>query len=210
VLADAVYLNAKWATPFRRAATAPGTFHGPGANETVAFLHGSLDARFLIRPGLTAVELPYTGGRLAALVLEPTSASIGAYVGALRPSVLDATVAALSSGSVELAIPKLALHSAESLQGVLAELGMGLAFTDGADLSGITASPRLKVAVVRQVATLNLDEAGTTAAAATGVGIIATALPAARAVIDIDRPFVLLVRDRSSGAVVFEAVVVRP
>ena len=211
LLADAIYLQAKWATPFRHDATAPGTFYrSPRSSETVPFLHGSIPASFLERPGLTAVALPYAGGGLQALVLEPTSGSIGAFIAGLRPSVLTTTLAGLAHGSIDLSLPKLDLRSGESLNGPLEALGMTTAFSNSADLSGIAPYPPLQVSLVRQAATLRVDEAGTTAAAATGVGIIATALPANRAIIDIDRPFVFLVRDVPTGAIVFEAVVVEP
>jgi serpin B len=211
LLADAIYLQARWATPFRHDATAPGTFHrAADSSMTVPFLHGSIPASFLERPGLTAVALPYAGGRLQALVLEPTSGSIGAFIVGLRPSVLTSALAGLSHGSIDLSLPRLDLRSGESLNGPLEALGMASAFSNSADLSGIAAYPPLRVSLVRQAATLRVDEAGTTAAAATGVGIIATALPANRAIIDIDRPFVFLVRDVSTGAIVFESVVVQP
>ena len=126
VLADAVYLHANWETPFPHGATAPAEFHEQsGSTESVPFMNGTVAASYLIRPGLTAVQLPYKGGRLAALVLEPTSGSVANFVSSLLPSTLSSALVALRTASVELSMPKVSLNSAENLNGPLTSLGMG-------------------------------------------------------------------------------------
>jgi serpin B len=212
VLVDAVYFNAKWATPFPHAGTAPSAFHlQSGSTVQVRFMNLASDDVETANPaGLTALELPYRGGRFAALVLEPTSTTLGTFVAELTPGRLSSILAALRPAQLGVALPTVDLSNSSSLNSPLSTLGMGVAFSDEAELSGIANNPRLRVSTVRQVATLRIDESGTVAAAATGIGLVPTAVAAPRRVVRIDQPFVVLVRDERTGAIVFEATVVNP
>ena len=115
---------------------------------------------------------------------------------------------------MELAAPApLILTTHVELAAPLQALGMRIAFEPGrADLSGIAGKPGdLYVRSVVHEAYLRVDEAGTEAAAATGVGISASALPAQPPVeFVVDRPFAFVLRDVKTGAVLFMGVVSRP
>ncbi len=54
---------------------------------------------------------------------------------------------------------------------------------------------------------LQVDEEGTEAAAVTSVGIITTSVPP---VITVNRPFVFLIREKSSNAVLFIGQLMQP
>jgi serpin B len=89
---------------------------------------------------------------------------------------------------------------------------MPLAFTHQADLSGIAGRPGdLKVSAVVHEAYIRVDEAGTEAAAATGLVGVPTA-GVVGPVIDfrVNRPFVFVLRDTASGAILFTGLVSRP
>jgi serpin B len=89
---------------------------------------------------------------------------------------------------------------------------MPVAFSDGADFSAITAPTSLKIAAVEHAATLKVDEAGTVAAAATGISLEPTAAPVLGNVVSLrlNRPFLLFLRDDATGAVLFAARVNDP
>jgi len=81
---------------------------------------------------------------------------------------------------------------------------MKRAFTEGADFSGITSDTDLMISVVVHKAFVDVNEQGTEAAAATGVGIVATsAAPAPTPVFRADHPFLFLIRDMQSGSILF-------
>ena len=83
---------------------------------------------------------------------------------------------------------------------------MPLAFSDGADFSGI--APGLRITFVEHKAYIVVDEVGTEAAAATAVGLGASAPPpfSFRA----DHPFVFLIRDRQTDSILFLGRVTNP
>ena len=71
-----------------------------------------------------------------------------------------------------------------------------------ADFSGITPVKDFFISEVFHKAFVNVDEEGTEAAAATGIGFGITSMPPP-VVFRADRPFLFLIRESSSGAIVF-------
>ena len=92
----------------------------------------------------------------------------------------------------------------------LSDLGMGLAFTENADLSGMTGNRELFIHEVLHKAFVAVDEAGTEAAAATAVIVGVTSVPLEPLAVAVDRPFVFLIRDIQTGAILFVGRVVDP
>ncbi|MGI5163431.1 serpin family protein [Spirillospora sp. CA-253888] len=208
ILTDAVYLKARWETEFKRSDTGRTPFTTADARTVQAATMNRTGRYGLARvPGWTAVDMPYRGGRLSMTALLPDkatacprvdAAALGRLTGALRLALLDLTV------------PKVELRSRADLKPLLTGLGMGVAFSGGADLTGI--SPKAaQLAFVRHAASLVMDEKGTEAAAATGAGVGATAAPPApSAKVVFDRPYLLLVRDTRTGEPLFLATVADP
>jgi serpin B len=94
---------------------------------------------------------------------------------------------------------------------MLEALGMTDAFTPAADLNGILPSGQLYVSQVLQRALIHVDEVGTTAAAATIVSVGMGGGPEPPVtLIAIDHPFLFLIRDTTSGAILFTAEVADP
>jgi serpin B len=212
VLANAVYFKAAWEQPFM-AVTVDDTFHLPvGTTASVPFMHtppgGPLDVSVSTGSGLDAVQLPYVGGRMAALVIMPTSGSLSNLTGSLTVTGLDRIVSGMKPASLDLAMPTLSLSDSHELIPTLQNLGMRDAFVSSADLSGLSPTP-LVVTDVVQKATLDVTPWGTEATAATGIGIGTSARPASIA-LTIDRPFLFLIRDTHTGAILFEAQVEDP
>ena len=85
---------------------------------------------------------------------------------------------------------------------------MPSAMTPGvADLSGIDGTRDLFIQDVIHKGFVAVNEAGTEAAAATAVVIGVVSVPED---VRVDRPFIFLIRDRLTGAVVFLGRVVNP
>ena len=118
-------------------------------------------------------------------------------------------------------MPKFQMESTFSLSNTLMAMGMPDAFDDGAanfsGMDGLSCRAKgdicLLISDVLHQAFVSVDEAGTEAAAATAV-IVATT----RAVVVelepievvVDRPFVFLIRDRGTGAILFLGRVFEP
>ena len=213
MLVNAVYLKAKWLSPFKKQSTFPAVFHAPDGAVEVPTMHQTGTFGYLPGDGYQALELPYRGGRLAFDILLPSPGGLRSLLARLAGAGPLSLLADLRRQQVGLALPKFRLDTRFELAGALETLGMRLAFEPGgADLSGIAGKPGdLYIKSVVHEAYLNVDEAGTEAAAATGVGISASAMPAPPPIqVVVDRPFAFVLRDLKTGAVLFTGVVSRP
>jgi serpin B len=213
VLVNAVYLKAKWLEPFAHQDTFPAAFHAPGATEQIPTMHQTGTFGYKRTDGYQALELGYRGGRLAFDILLPGPGGLQPMLSSLASRGPLALLAGLRQTQVAVALPKFRLRTHFELSGPLQKLGMRLAFEPGsADLSGIAGKPGdLYVKAVVHEAYLSVDEAGTEAAAATGVTVVGTAVPAPPPVdFVVDRPFAFVLRDTRTGAVLFTGVVSRP
>lgn len=219
VLTNAVYFYGRWLRTFDRAATRERDFT-TGSGRVVRAPMMSLDVGdelelpYAEQAGeFQALELPYSGGRLAMLVLLPAESRYDAFERSLDGARLAAIANALSDTRLaEVQLPKFEFTSESiSLKPLLAALGMLDAFAPGlADFSGIDGSRELFVEDVVHKAFVSVDESGTEAAAATGVVVGVTAAPQRQVRFVVDRPFVLLIRDRLTGTILFMGRITDP
>jgi serpin B len=111
-------------------------------------------------------------------------------------------IAAMLDGSLGtvlgVSLPKFSLSYERTLNADLAALGIGIAFGDGADFSGLSSSP-VHISYVKQKTFVDVNEEGTEAAAVTNVSLAASTPPS----LDVDRPFIFVIRDRISGTILF-------
>jgi serine protease inhibitor len=215
VLTSALYLNAKWATPFDPGKTAPGPFTPAGATPvTVKFMNAD-DVPYATAGHWQAVSLPYQGGKLTMTALLPPSGSASCAL----PSQASLTSIARSldgprAGLADVSLPKVSLDTSGGvgdMRPALERLGMGVAFNQqDADFTGL--SPQACcIGFVQQAATLQVGEKGTVGAAAAAVGIAASAMIAPPPItITFNRPYLLLITAKATGEPLFLAKVDNP
>lgn len=208
VLANAVYFRADWQTVFDKTETTPGVFTTTsGKRVTAQFMSGGAGLTAVATDGYQAVQLPYRGGRFAALAIMPTSGSLSEFVASLTPGRIE-SIAGETAPGVTVAIPRFTTTSTLELNRVLQAMGMRQAFSADADFSGLS-NEATAVDQVIQRDYLAVGEYGTTAAAATGVSMVPLSLPAGPQV-QLDHPFLFLVRDTQTGAILFASEITDP
>jgi serpin B len=212
VLADATYFDATWKDQFQATLTYQGPFFRPGNSQVSTAMMYREPSTLAIYSGVgvTAVQLPYVGGNYVADVIMPTSQPLTDFVAGLNPGDLTSIEDHLTpTDAVSLTLPKFDISSQLSLIPMLTALGMPDAFGGAADFSGIDGRGGLYIDLATQSARIQVDEVGTTAAAAT-VMAIASSLPFASVNLVINHPFLFLIRDLASGAILFTAQVTDP
>ncbi len=212
VLANAFHFDASWsrALAFDPGRTHSAVFHlASGATVSVPTMHWSGVLRTAALDGMRAVELPYAGGRFSALAIEPETGSLTTMLDSWTPTSLSHLEAGLRQATVDLALPRLSLGSASSCNGALRAAGVRQAFSTGADFGGITSTPTALDMVGQSVA-IRVDEHGTNAGG--GTGSVSTLVSGGRDAVAVafNHPFVFLIRDDATGAVIVEAVVADP
>ncbi|KAG5841225.1 hypothetical protein ANANG_G00197300 [Anguilla anguilla] len=107
-------------------------------------------------------------------------------------------------------VPKLSLKTSYQLKAILSEMGITDIFEDAADLTGISEQGNLVVSKVLHKATLDVDEAGTTATAATGVEIAERGIVIDPPAMKFDRPFMVFLLSRETRSILFMGKIVNP
>jgi len=211
VLTNAIYFNAAWAEPFEEKLTEEGTFHLlDGGEVTVPMMRQTKSFGYAEGEGYQAVELPYDGWELSMVILLPQAGEFESFEGALDAGRVDGIVDDLVHRQVALTMPKFEFESGFSLKDALAALGMPDAFTGAADFSGMTGERDLFISEVLHKAFVSVDEAGTEAAAATAVVMTKMGMPEEPVEVSMDRPFIFLIRDVETGAILFVGRVIDP
>lgn len=211
VLANAIHMKAAWARQFTSALTADEVFHRSGGDVRVPMMHTEETFRYAAGDGWQAVELPYAKSDLAMWVLVPRGRT--AAVDLLAPGVLTSVGDRLASQRVKVALPRWDFGTKIDLTAVLRRLGMTDAFSDmSVDLSGIAGDPGdLVVGQAVHRANITVTEAGTEAAAVTGIGVEATsAPPPAQVAVRADHPFAFAIVHRPTRTPVFSGQVTDP
>lgn len=211
-LINAIYFKGTWQVQFDPKATQPGSFHAAdGSTQTVPMMnrpeHRKPEFRLGNAQGLAIAELPYGNGAFAMdVVLIPfnQTGSIDSVAANLSSTTWAALIASLNDSDDALIIPKFTMTYERTLNDDLSALGMGVAFTDAANFSGISMQPT-QLAFVKQKTFVAVDESGTTAGASTVTGVSVTSLSEFR----VDHPFLFAIRERQTGTIVFMGKVLK-
>jgi len=211
VLTNAIYFNAAWDHPFEEDTTHEGLFYLlDGGKIGVPMMKQTESFGYTEDDGYQVVELPYDGGELSMIILLPQTHRFEAFEGSLDAQRVEDIVKALEPRRVTLTMPRFEFKSSFSLRQTLAKMGMPVAFSGGADFSGMTGNRDLFIADVVHKAFVSVDEAGTEAAAATAVVMELTAVPGAPVELTIDHPFIFIICDIETGAILFVGRVLSP
>jgi serpin B len=212
VLTNAIYFKAAWKYPFEEDLTRERMFYLLDGKEiSVPMMQATEHLRYAEGKGYQVVELPYVEEAVSMVVLLPQEGEFETFESALDPDRLEAILAELERQNVNLVMPTFEFDSRHQLSGILADLGMEDAFSpEKADFSGMDGGRSLYIQGVLHKAFVSVDEAGTEAAAATGVVVGTTSAPAEPVEITVNRPFVFLIRDIPTGSILFVGRVMDP
>jgi serpin B len=212
VLTNAIYFNAAWANQFEKNMTQDGQFNLlNGSTITVPMMRQQESFRYGESAGYQAVELAYDGNELSMIILLPKADSFNDFEKSLTGAQLKTILDNMNYCEVKLSMPKFTVNSEFNLNQALSDLGMPLAFSPSeADFSGMDGNRDLYISDVIHKAFVSVDEAGTEAAAATGVIMKTTAMPLEVKQMTIDHPFIYLIRDNPTGTVLFMGRVMNP
>ena len=201
ILTNAIYLKAAWRKRFKDAVA--GTFRrADGSKVSAKMMRLSETLDYGAGDDYQAVRLPYAGG-FSMILLVPRAGKLDSLERGLDGSTLRRAVTGLSNTPVKLSMPKFSFRSKARLKDVLGELGMPVAFTSRADFSGMTNAEPLQIADVIHEAFIASDEKGTEATAAAAQVYTLSIVPLRQVELTIDRPFLFLIQDDETGAILF-------
>jgi len=213
VLVNAIYFKGKWADQFDARRTQPMEFHlDANRKKSVPMMQRRGDYGFRETEDTQILELPYDGDRLSMVVLLPKDVNgLAALEEKLTRDNVAAWLSKLPKEEATVFLPKFKITwGAFDLKGPLQALGMKDAFVEKvADFSGMDGTRNLFIGFVLHKAFVEVNEEGTEAAAATGIGMTTTSVRKSY-VFRADHPFVFLIRDRQTDSILFMGRVTDP
>ncbi len=206
VIANAIYFNGTWSMPFDEKNTRDDKFIlSPGEDVTVPFMNKDSFYNHTMTDELQIIELPYEGNGASMLILLPERIDgMESLEEQLTAENLEKWRSEMTKSRLFLQIPKFTLETEYNLVKDLMSLGIKDAFGP-ADFTGIS-SESLFIDRAVHKAFVDVNEKGTEAAAATGVGMLQSMPPTFRA----DHPFVFFIQDDETGNILFMGKVVDP
>jgi serpin B len=221
VLGSAIYFKAMWLSQFQKEMTSKQPFQlDPKVGEGVSVQVDMMlrQGSFLIMKdkwnGYQALLLPYQDSSRGMLVLLPKKGKLSALEKKLDADLLTKVLGRLEEQEVFLQLPRFELDRRyERLAETLKRFGIEQMFGTKADFSGITKDQMgLLVSKIVHQARIKVDEEGTEAAAAT---VVFTEIGRSRNLLSpiffiVDRPFLFLIYDFETSAVLFIGRVMNP
>lgn len=201
VLTNAIYFKGNWQAQFDPDETTDRPFYrDDGSQVNVPTMNQMGDFPFVILDDAVMLELPFEGKDLSMIFISPHSADrLAPLEDELTAELLDQWIGRLVTGTINIYLPRFKMESSFSLSDAMIALGMELAFTEGADFSGITGAPDLFISALIHKGFVEVNEEGSKAAAATAVVMTDSIGPSFNG----NHPFLFLIRDNLTGSVLF-------
>ncbi len=209
VINNAIYFKGTWITQLPANDTAESDFWKNGAESVDAdFMNvGGETFDYAHSNGAQVLKMPYEGDRLSMLVILPEGRdTIGALEESLSVDMIQQWRQELRPSEIVLVhMPKFNMSTNYDLKGPLQALGITDVFEESSsNLDGITdMPPRVWVTKATQDAFVNVNEEGTEAAAVTTIMIGSVSLPPPKPYFIADHPFLFIIQDDESGAILF-------
>lgn len=203
---NALYFKGIWVNEFDKANTHPHQFTtATGNHQTVDMMHGEFKVGYAEDKLFQIVELPYGNGAFSMVIMLPQQGvATEKATSALSADNWDGWMQSIGQRKVDLQIPRFSLKYSRQLNDILSACGMPTPFTAKADFSGISTSEPLKISYVKQDSFIEVNETGSEAAAVTVVTVETASISPDQTVrVTVDRPFILVIREFNTGAILF-------
>ena len=221
-LLNAIYFKAEWASKFDPKNTREETFTTESGSTKLPLMHQNVLIQYAKNSIYSSVSIPYGNGEWNMIIMLPEDgkttddiisnlASYGLTMYGFCSTMGDT----FQPYEVDLKLPRFEtssdtndLNIERGLVGLMKKMGINLAFDDAlATIPNMCELP-LYIAMMRQKAKIKVNEEGSEAAAVTVVGVAATSLGSGpieypKATFHANRPFVYVIREASSGVILF-------
>ena len=206
VITNAIYFKGAWITQFDEGYTREDAFTREGGSTVlVDFMEATAEFDYAAYDGYQVLLMPYKGDRLSMLVVIPGDpGGLGLLAEGLSDTTLDSWLAGTDRREVQVIMPKFEAKTSYDLKSIPELMGVTDVFGGMADLTGIGESTKggLYVDKALHSAYVAVDEKGTEAATATAIIIMVEEQPSPPAFV-ADRPFLFIIHDSETGAILF-------
>jgi serine protease inhibitor len=211
LLINAIYFKGKWKFQFDAKNTVNKLFYKPvGTVSAVPMMKQKADFKSYTGTGFILAEFPYGQGNFVMdIILPDDNDGVKKIISSISSNSFRGWLDQLATKETEVTFPRFKYGYKKQLKDVLTIMGMGISFTDKADFSNISNVPLLINDVTHQ-AFIETNEDGTEAAAVTIVDIGVTSIPISPFVVNIDHPFIYIIRETTTNSILFMGRVADP
>lgn len=206
-LLNAMYFKSQWKEKFPKNATAQEAFTKEnGAQGKVPMMKQEKDYSYDENDIYQVVRLPYGNGAFSMYVFLPRGKNgVADVAGALKKSDWNSVRYNMETCEVDLWLPKFETTYHIKLNDILSEMGMPSSFDPERAHFKAMSEYALCLSFVQQDAVIKVDEEGSEAAVVSSAGMMkeASLPPGAHVVFHADHPFLYLIAESSTGAVLF-------
>ena len=208
MLANAVYFRGLWSEPFDASLTSKASFtNASGKKVTVDMMSGHLDGCGAVAEGVKLVRLPYGNHAFFMTVILPDG-PVDEFVANLTSESWKELRHLHSDSRVYIKLPRFTVDcDGLSMDEALKSIGFESSFADETSYDRICAALPGSSLKVRHSAVLKVDESGSEAAAVTSAGLSSANMPNGTIDFTADRPFIFVIHESSTGAILFAGVV---
>ncbi|MBA7599543.1 MAG: serpin family protein [Calditrichaeota bacterium] len=209
-LLNALYFKGTWTYEFDPQKTRDDQFNLlDGSRVDCRMMEQRSKYPYLVTDQFQAVDLPYSDGLFSMTIFLPRSTvHVDSLIAQFTPENWQDWISSLAPDSGDIQLPKFKLKYMLKMNDVLKALGMGIAFDPGADFTRMFQGGGVWIDKVKHKTFVQVDEEGTEASAVTVVVMIKSA--GSGFYMRVDRPFVFVIRERTSGALLFMGKIVEP
>lgn len=204
VITNTVYFKGLWKDKFKESSTIEEDFHGADVKK-VPMMSRVGACRFCSKDDYSAVVLPYGNEAFQMTVILPAEGtSLNQFVKGMDSEKWSGLESSMRDVNVSVKLPRFTTEWSSSIVPELQALGMDVALARSADFSGmIQGSADIFLSDVYHKSKIIVNESGTEAAAVTS-GIATSAGPGAKIPeLHADRPFMYVISEISTGAIMF-------
>jgi serine protease inhibitor len=212
-LINAIYFNGSWKYAFNPSDSYNSIFlTADGRSVSTPFMNQETTVLSVSNENFEMVELPYgTGNSFSMYILLPKKSNtlINQFAATLNESTIQDAIMKMDSSKMTVTIPKWQYaYTLEDLKNQLTAMGMGIAFTDGADFSKLYPGKTNITKAVHKTY-IRVSEEGTEASAATAIGIGYLSIEQVPVFI-ANHPFIYIIAEKQTGTILFTGIVNDP
>jgi serpin B len=203
ILINALYFKSDWKYNFDEEKTSELPFYAENETTNVKMMQLSGTLNLYENEKFLAVKLPYKNEKFSMTIFLPKeNQTTTDIISLLSIQNWQKWNENYIQKTIDLEMPKFKSSYEIELNDAIAALGLGIAFTNNADFSGINNNP-LQVSFIKQKTFIEVDEKGTEAAAVTAVGIETTSTGSSNIKIRLNKPFLYSITEKETGSICF-------
>ncbi len=206
ILVNAIYFSAKWGTAFDKKKSTEKNFIGYNHKQKTMFMNRTMQAKYFENDKYKYLEIQYKDNKAKICIILPND---NKGLADIKSTFNYASLVELEKNavvrSVKISLPKFTIENKIEMSKILYDAGMRLPFTDKADFTAMTCKKELKIDKIIHQAFINIDEAGTEAAAATAVVMtrITSAAPSKKVEFNANHPFLFFIKENKTKSILF-------